>query len=106
MKFNYITLIKAEKSIMQTFCFAFQKLHEEEYVCDYKLFDGFDCIIISLIRCFLLDLNEHLQILDTSNRRIIECLGLQGTSRVMKLHPPRQDHQPQHLLDQAAQGPI
>jgi len=36
-------------------------------------------------------------------------LGLEGTSRIMKLqpHPPRQGHQPVHLIPaQAAQGPI
>ena len=43
------------------------------------------------------------------NQRITEWPGLEGTSRIMKLQPPRhrQNHQPPHLiLDQAAQGPI
>ena len=41
--------------------------------------------------------------------RITECLGLEGTSRIVNLQPPcyMQDHQPPHfILDQAAQGPI
>jgi len=41
--------------------------------------------------------------------RIIEWLGLEGTSRIMKIQHPchRQGHQPPHLIpDQAAQGPI
>ena len=41
--------------------------------------------------------------------RIIEWLGLQGTSRIIELQPPccRQGLQPPYLiLDQAAQGPI
>ena len=41
--------------------------------------------------------------------RIIEWLGLEGTSRIIKLQPlcHRQGHQPPYLiLDQAAQGPI
>jgi len=45
----------------------------------------------------------------TANHGIVEWLGLEGTSRIMKLQPPccRQGHQPPHLiLDQAAQGPI
>jgi len=40
---------------------------------------------------------------------IIEWVGLEGTSRIMKLHPPhhRQGLQPTHLIaGQAAQGPI
>ena len=44
-----------------------------------------------------------------SYRRIIEWLGLGGTSRIMKLQSThsRQGHQPPHLIpDQAAQGPI
>ena len=43
------------------------------------------------------------------NRRIIAWLGLEGTSRIMKLQPPhhRQGHQPPHFIPaQAAQGPI
>jgi len=42
------------------------------------------------------------------NRRITEWLGLEGTSRIMKLQGPclRQGHQPPYLiLDQAAQAP-
>jgi len=41
--------------------------------------------------------------------RIIEWLGLEGTSRIIKLQPSccRQGHQPPYLmLDQAALGPI
>ena len=41
--------------------------------------------------------------------RIIEWLGLEGTSRVIKLQPPfhEQGHQPPYLiLDQGEQGPI
>ena len=38
---------------------------------------------------------------------ITEWPGLEGTSRIMNLQlPARQGHQPPHLLDQAAQGPI
>ena len=43
------------------------------------------------------------------NRRITEWLGLEGTSRIMKLQGPclRQGHQlPYLILAQAAQGPI
>jgi len=43
------------------------------------------------------------------SQRIIEWLGLEGTSRIIKLQPPchRQGCQPPHLiLDQAAQGSI
>ena len=37
--------------------------------------------------------------------RIIECLALEGTLRIMKFH--KQAHQPPDLvLDQVAQGPI
>ena len=45
----------------------------------------------------------------SQNHRITEWLGLEGTSRIMKLQPPRhrQGHQPPHLiLEQTAQGPI
>ena len=44
-----------------------------------------------------------------TKHRIIEWLGLEGTSRNMKLQPlcHRHSHQPPYLiLDQAAQGPI
>ena len=47
----------------------------------------------------------HLQ----SYHRIIEWLGLEGTSSIIKLQPPhhRQSCQTPHLiLDQAAQGPL
>jgi len=43
------------------------------------------------------------------HRIILEWLGLEGTSRTIKLQLPhyRQGHQPPHLIpDQAAQGPI
>ena len=43
------------------------------------------------------------------NNRVTEWPGLEGTSRITKLQPPRhrQGHQPPHfILDQAAQGPI
>ena len=43
-----------------------------------------------------------------TDHRITEWHGLEGTSRVMKLHSPchRQGHQPPHLIPaQAAQGP-
>ena len=45
----------------------------------------------------------------SQNCRITEWPRLEGTSRIMKLQPPRQrqGHQPPHLiLNQAAQGPI
>ena len=44
---------------------------------------------------------------DPQNHRVTEWPGLGGTSRIMNLQPPaRQGHQPPHLLDQAAQGPV
>lgn len=54
-----------EKSILQASCFALQKPCEEEYICNYKLFASFYCII-SLIQCCPLNLNEQLQILGTN----------------------------------------
>ena len=44
-----------------------------------------------------------------NDRILVEWLGMEGTSRIIKLQPPcyRQGCQPPHfILDQAAQGPI
>jgi len=45
----------------------------------------------------------------SQNHSIIEWLGLEGTSRIIKLQPPchKRGHQPPYpILDKAAQGPI
>ena len=49
------------------------------------------------------------RIVESQNHRIIEWLGLEGSSRIIRLQPRChwQGHQPLYLLlDQAAQGPI
>jgi len=54
-------------------------------------------------------LNSHHIQREENLKEIIEWLGLEGTSRIMKLQPPchRHGHQPPHLiLHQAAQSPI
>ena len=53
--------------------------------------------------------NLNLAKMSLAFHKITEWLGLEGTSRIMKLQPPccMQGHQPPYLiLDQAAQGPI
>ena len=57
---------------------------------------------------FLLLPLRHCETWSLQNHRITEWPGLEGTSRIMNLQSPchRQGHQPPHLLDQVAQGPI